>query len=765
MRLMELRQFKLYAYYPNCPRQNRSAETGDELLSTLDPIDAAVPGSIYDDLQRAGVIDDPYFGMNSLACEWVPERWWEYRTSFSCPMKEGRHLRLRLDGIDYLAYIRLNGREVAQSTNMHLPVKIPLDGLLRETNTLQVILENPPKEHGQIGYTSETKTQKPRFNYKWDWCVRMIGMGIDRPVAVEEFGASAIEYLRTETLFQEDGSCLLQADAELTGFEKAPQTAEFRLSFGGRTVAAERISFVAAPGESHVSACLRIEQPRLWWPAGHGEQPLYTLCVTVRGRDGEVSDTRDFTVGLRRLEFRQCDGASADSLPYVPVVNGKDIYIKGVNLTPFEMGRGMVTAERMEGVLTRAREANVNLLRIWGGGYFGTPEMYEICDRLGLLVWQEFIQSSAGLDNVPSKDPGFLRELADAAAEAVKSLRTHPSLAVFSGGNELTDAQGTPVGFDDENIALLRRIVERYDSRLMLPTSASGPHEFLDPGDPGRNHDVHGPWKYCGAEGHYDLYNRSDSQLHSEFGVDGMNGRAVLEKILPPERLRVTDMRSDAIWRHRGDWWNTYPRDTALFGAFAPEELDTFIACSQFIQAEGIRYALEANRRRAFQNTGSIIWQYNEPIPNVSGTNLEDYYGGKKLAYGFVRDAFRPCNPSLRYGKLAWQAGEKVPLAAFVSNDGAAFDARLTLRASDWQGRLLLEKAFPLKVPENGSCQVGSCELTAPASEAMVIELKLEGGGQSVTSRYVLFVLDDQGFLDRRVAQAEFEAGQASLME
>lgn len=752
----ELNKFKLNAFYPNAAVLNYSVETGGRQMGIFDWMEAQVPGSVYSNLLRNGVIKDPFYDMNSMDCEWVPERWWIYRTDFHIEKKANRHYRLNCQGIDYKSSIYLNDVKLGTSENMHVPFKAIIDDRLQENNLLEIQLENAPQEHGQIGYTSQTRTQKSRFNYKWDWCVRMVGMGVDRPVYVEEFGATAIEYLNIRQKQLADGSYQLETDAELLGFEASKQVVTFCLERNEEVTASAQSEVDIEQGENHVTAVLTIRQPEFWWPNGHGDQPLYRLCITVSAPDGMISDTKSYTVGLRQLSYIQADHAGKDAFPYSVKVNGKRIYLKGVNLTPLEMQRGDVTEERINTMMERIRTANVNLVRIWGGGYIECDALYEACNRLGIMVWQEFIQSSSGIDNVPSKQESFLNQLSETATEAVKRLQTHPALIIYSGGNELCDINGTPSTFSDSNIAMLRDIVKKYDDRLMLPTSASGPNEFLCIDQPGQNHDVHGPWKYGGVTEHYHLYNCSDSQLHSEFGVDGMNNMMVFERYISPEHHRVTCMEEDIVWRHHGEWWDTWHRDTEIFGAFVPSDLQDFIACSQYIQGEGLRYALEANRRRAFENCGSIIWQYNEPYPNVSGTNLEDYFGKTKMAYQFVKDSFRLRSPSLRYDKLIWNPNEEVQASAYISNDLSDFNAALTIRITDWEGNLLYETDAETMVQENSSCKVNDVIFHMPQQGAAVIELVLSDRVHQYLSRYLLFVKNKEGFADRKIAISEY---------
>jgi len=724
MKYLSLTNWKLACFWPFTPLQGSSMETGHVHEGLLGTIDAVVPGSVYNDLLRAGLIEDPYYEMNSLKCEWVKDRWWVYQTTFKVDSAmRSKQIRLVFKGIDYKAHIFLNGSHIADHEGMHMPCIIDItDQTLfgSELNSLKVVIEHAPDEMGQIGYTSRTHTTKARFTYKWDFGTRLVQLGLYDEVFIDVSGGLHIE----DTAFTyADKTAAIAASASGSGRITA------RLSYRGDLVAEQ----TAEIADGQVRMSLPVEQPRLWYPNGSGEQPLYDLTLTAYDDNG-LSDEKKLRVGLRTLDYRRANGAVENALPYLPVINGRRVYIKGVNCTPFDHLYGCVDEKRYRQMLTLAKEANVNLIRVWGGGLIEKEAFYDLCDELGIMVWQEFIQSSSGLENIPSKDPDFLRLTAAYAEEAVKEKRNHVSLTFWSGGNELFD-NNIPTDFTDENLAMLKEITNRLDpGRLMLPTSASGPTEWFDEAHPENNQDIHGPWKYGGTEGHYRLYNRSTIQLHSEFGVDGMSNPEALRTILSPRNRRVTSMAENPVWRHHGEWWDTLYRDQEIFGNVG--SLEEFITLSQFIQAEGLRYALEANRRRAWQNCGSIIWQFNEPWPNVSCTNLVDYYGQPKFAYYLCRDAYKPVHVSLQYDKLIWQADEMFYGDLFVhAEPGEKIDS-VRVRILDSAGRTMLEKQA------SKAFQVSTA--VALLGRSFTVECTLRAGNTIDVNRYLFFVLDDR---------------------
>ncbi len=654
-----LKDWYLAGYYPFTPILAASPETGVGSGCVTPRIPASVPGSVYADLLRAGLLEDPYFGRNSMLAEWVKDRFWVYETVFTPEKKqEGERVFLHLDGIDYHAHISLDGVKLAEHENMFVPLVLDITERItygKETR-LQVILEAAPDEMGQIGYTERTHTQKARYTYKWDFGTRLVGMGLWGEVYLEQIVAARV----LDTAITFDGETL-----HVLAHTDAPAMLNFYLQKDGKTLAQ-----VAAKDGDAVR--IPIEAPQLWYPNGAGAQPLYTVITAVVGEGGEVLSRHSERIGLRTLAYRRCDGAREDALPYIPIVNGKEICIKGVNMVPMDLMTGTETGEKRRKLLSMVREMGCNLVRVWGGGIIECEDFYRICDEYGIMVWQEMPQSSSGISNQPSKDPHFLALLKETASYTAKARRNHPCLIFLSGGNELTDANGVPSTFADENLAMLKGIFDVLcPDILMLPTSASGPTEYGLP-DPADNHDVHGPWKYAGVEGHYRLFNTSSIQLHSEFGVDGMTNEAILPSFLAKEdRKKIETVEGNLTWRHHGEWWDTYTyRDLPLFGEMQGE-LSTFITVSQYMQAEGLRYAVESNRRRQWQCAGSIIWQFNEPWPGVTGTNLVDYEGNPKTAYYFVQDAYAPFHVSLRYDKLVWGEGETFKGEAFLHDDTA----------------------------------------------------------------------------------------------
>lgn len=683
----QLTSWEVKGFWPGEPLWTKSVESTVQRRGVTPWMPVTVPGGVHRALEKAGLIADPNFGVNSLLCEWVEHRWWVYRTWFDGPVHAGRTM-LRFDGIDDTCWIFLNGEKIAEHTGIYEPVLADVTARVKqgEKNQLLVILAQPPEEQAQIGWTSRTRTQKARYGYKWDFCTHLVNIGLWQGVWLETTGRARIDNTCVTSDVQ-DGAGLVRVQAKLAGECRA---ATVRLSRQGQVVAEQTVTPDCA-WDGRLDTTINVDKPELWWPNTMGAQPLYDVDVVLE----DASDEWHGRIGIRSLDYAKCDGADRAALPYRPVINGETVYIRGVNMTPLDMCYGDVSEDDYRRMFMKLRHMNVNAVRVWGGGIIETEAFYRLADENGILIWQEFIQSSSGIDNMPCHDPEFLTLLAKNSRAGILARRNHVSLTWWSGGNELADAFFHPITEGDMNIAMLKRLVRELDpQRLFLPSSPSGPAFGLDNPEEG-HHDVHGNWQYDGVRGHYKKYNASDSMLQSEFGADGMSSVDQLRRILPGADFGVYDMKEHPVLRHHGEWWETlHYRDEKIFGSIA--NVAQWVAVSQMMQSEAIRYTLLSNRRRRGQNGGSIIWQMNEPFPNVSCTNLVEYYGRAKSAYYATRRAYAPSCVGLRYDSMIQEAGRTVRLTAYADDLTGCRGAELSVTAMRLNGTVLHEQRAEL---------------------------------------------------------------------
>lgn len=722
-------------------------------------IAASVPGSVQADAMRAGLIADIYHEMNSLAAEWVPQRAWLYRRNVSVPEEfRGRRVHLLLRGVDYTSTVFWNGEEIGRTEGQFLPASFELTGKLNfdRENVLAVAVDPAPYEQPQIGRTSLVTTQKTRMNYWWDFCPRVVHLGIWDDVLLYASGPARISDVRVRPSISVD---LLRAEVEVRVKLDRPMQSAAALhvritqpnAAGDAPVEVAEDTLALESGASEGILRIRIDQPALWWPNGAGEQVLYEAHVRV-DIDGIESDARRVSFGIRRLEWVTNEGAPAGTLPYNVVVNGRRIFIQGWNWVPMDVLYGQERPEKRERLLRLAKAAGVNLLRVWGGGLIEKEDFYVLCDRLGIMVWQEFIQSSSGVDNVPPETPEFIARLTRVAEAAVRARRNHPALAVWSGGNELHYSPDRLCGDEHPALAALKAVVERMDPRRhWVSTSPAGGvfgYEVPKPADDGsalddealarRYQDVHGPWEYQGVVAHYRLYNEGRGLLHSEFGVEGLTNRPALDAVIAPEQQWPVSLQNP-VWDHAGQWWVKERDWQAAFGPLT--SVDDVLRASQFLQASGLGYAVEAERRRQFRSGGVMPWQFNEPFPMAACTSAVDYFGEPKPVYYSVARAYRRLSVTARFDRIAWGGAETFRAQIWASNMRGKRAALLQARVVGLSGMEFGALRQAVTLPENGSSALSEVDVPLDTISEdvflLLLELQDEAGNLLANNQYL----------------------------
>lgn len=703
---------------------------------------ATVPGSVIADLVRAGAAPDPLVDRNSRGVEWAATRSWVYRRDLSLPQPlDGRRVVVHFEGIDHAGEVFWNGRFVGAHEGMFLPAEFDVTHLATPgTNHVAVVLAPAPASEPQVGRTARVGNAKSRMTYGWDFCPRLVHLGLWDRVWVDVIDGVRITGVQVQPRLSAD---LARADvaweATIEATTRRALFLEVAVLRDGERVTQEMWHGRLGETPTSLRGCAEVPDPALWWPNEHGEQPLYALRVRIRLGDA-VHDEWELSFGIRSLNVVPNASAPPTARPYTFVVNGERVYLRGWNWVPMDVHHGVEDPDRLAHLLALAARAHVNLLRVWGGGLIEKEAFYDACDRLGIMVWQEFPLSSSGIASTPSRDPEYLDRIAAVAESAIPRRSHHPSLGLWCGGNELAAADGRPLDDAEPVLAVLHEAVTRLDpGRGWLPTSPSGPHATctLDniARDPDGQHDVHGPWEHQGIEGQRTLYDRSTSLLHSEFGVEGMTNPSTLEVYLSPQHRLPAD-RTNPHWVHRGDWWI----NTTLVGDCFPgavEELEALSRASQFLQAEGLRYGVEANRRRQWRNSGSIPWQFNEPYPNGFCTSAVDYRGRPKSAYYAVAEAYRSPLVSAAFPTIAWGEHEFFTASLWISTGRHEVRTRLAAALLSAHGSRHHEQARDVAVPRESSRCVMSitCDLDDLTTDVFWLDLHLDGN-ERAGSRY-----------------------------
>lgn len=675
---------------------------------------AHVPGSVVSDLARAGELEDPYRARQSRSAEWTGTRSWVYRRGVTTiAAGDAQTSVLEFGGLDPSGAVYWDGRLLGRVEGTYRPARFPLsaDDALAGRHRLTVVLDPVPPSQPQVGRTDLVRTHRPRLNEGWDFCPPFPHQGIWRSVRLVTARVHAAEVTARAAL-DDAGYGRVTVAARL---DPAEGPVPYRLSVtgpGGELVDEERGSCDGLT----LQADLAVAQPRLWWPHGMGEQPLYTLTLRLDGADEPAWQG---SIGFRSAELVANAGAPAGARGYTARVNGQFVPLVGWNWVPADAQYGSVVPERVVHLVELAARSGARLLRVWGGGLIETDEFYDACDRAGLLVWQEFSQSSSGQQSAPAADEQFVALMRTEAETVVPARAHHPSLFIWGGGNEL-DLDGVPL---DENgspvLAALRDTVHRLDpGRAWLPTSPSGPRfHFRDGG-----HDVHGPWEHQGLRTQHALYNAGTCLAHTEFGVEGMTNRRALSELVPVANRWPAD-RTNPVYRHLGDWWNNAPLVQAAFGNRLAD-VESLRRASQLLQATGLAYAIEADRRRFPSCSMVLPWQLNESYPNAWCTSCVDHAGNPKPAYHAAARAFAPRRVTVRVPMSVWAGETRWSAQAWVWSERAtAAGSRVHARLRDADGIVLAERGWRLGEPVTEPRAVGTLEVdagTVPAGSAFV---------------------------------------------
>ncbi|MBO9607523.1 MAG: hypothetical protein J7639_16295 [Paenibacillaceae bacterium] len=737
------------------PQNQFKIENPHELRASGAPrITATVPGNVELDLMEAGVLPDLYHGSNIRQLrDWERHEWW-YETSFETPAASaGKRTELVFGGADCFATYWLNGERIGESDNMLIAHTFDVTGKLRADgpNALVVRLRSPLLEALQYEYEPSMLAlwtnweslwvRKAPHGYGWDIMPRALSAGLWRSVEVVWHEANEVTDLYAATLKVAPDHSSAQLDV-FYQFDVADPALffdglEIRLTgTSGSSVFQASQPAVFAAGSMWVT----VEQPRLWWPRGYGEAALYELKAELVHR-GRVLAARTTTIGIREAELIRSEVTNAEgSGEFLFRVNGVPIMCKGSNWVPLDAFHSR-DAARYEQALDLFRDTESNIVRCWGGNVYEDDAFYNLCDRLGIMVWQDFGMACA----VHPQAPSFTDKLLAEAKHVLKKLRNHPSILLWCGDNEC----------DQMYIRIQRKPMQNRITRELLPEAVAlyDPHRaylpsspYLAPGIDSRPGEQLAPERHLwGPRDYYKskFYQRSNYHFVSEIGYHGCPNLSSLEKFLDADSLWP--------WQDNEQWlvhstetigWNgpySYriklmaDQIKELFGAI-PDNLPDFILASQVSQAEAKKYFVEMTRLGKWRRTGVIWWNMLDGWPQFSDA-VVDYYFGKKLAYHYLRRAQQPVC-------LMIDEPDSWHVNVHVGNDSLA-DAAGTYRVWDADsGETLLEGDFAVKANENR--KLGSIRISH--SDKRVFLMQWTIGGQTHGNHYLLgfpaFALD-----------------------
>jgi beta-mannosidase len=607
---------------------------------------ASVPGGVHTDLMAAGRIPDPFVGTNEKQVQWVSAVDWEYRRTFETTpaLFEQERVYLVCDGLDTLADLELNGQPLGPVDNMFRSYRWEVKGLLQPgANQLSILFHSPDaytatcqQQRKLPGMTNPgaAHLRKAPCHFGWDWGPRLPCIGIWRSISLEGHSTAHLEqvHLRQQ---HNAGSVALSISAACQTWGDAALSLSATITAPDGT-----LMDAATPFSGNEPALLiPIENPQLWWPNGHGLQPLYQVEVTLMA-GGVMLDNRHFQVGLRTLELRQQDDAWGRSFTFV--VNDVPLFAKGANWIPADSFPTRMTYERYEHLIHSAAAANMNMLRVWGGGYYEDEIFYALCDRYGILIWQDFMFACAVY---PLDEPAFLENMRLEVIENVRRLRHHACLALWCGNNEI-EMMWPVFHINRGKHASLGEAYQRFFWRLLPemvqaedPDHAFWPSspcstEFLKKTNNDSNGDTH-LWQIWHGMQPFTAYHRHLSRFVSEFGFESL---PALETVASVAHRSEWDLKSPTLKHHQRCPAGNEKLIYYLTERFRlPKDFPSLVYLTQVVQAEGMRTGIEHWRRNRARCNGTLYWQLNDCWPVSSWSSIDSVGRWKALHYSARR--------------------------------------------------------------------------------------------------------------------------------
>lgn len=601
-----------------------------------------VPQTIQAALVEHGCVPSPWRDRNVEAFREFEEDTWWYRLEFEVPAdaRDAQRYELLFEGVSIFAAAWLNGTPIGYMRNAHHAHRFDVTDVIdpdgRNVLAVECSLGLPWLRRSVRTDISKSADEikpyarAPQMMFGWDFAPRLPVIGLWRPVSLLCHRAASIEDINVRTLSLDGDGAELQIESHVRG--SAGQTKPLTLLLtiadrpDGPAVWEKRIKIT--PG---VAACTRLKlgSPRPWYPQHAGEPFLYTLTVRLLQGDAET-DRRAIRFGVRTIKLKQ-DGQFTFS------INGEDVFAKGANWVPPDSLALDATPERYRHLLELARDAGFTMLRVWGGGTYESDLFYELCDELGIMVWQDFMYACS---MYPDDDPAFMESAEREAREAVRRLRGHPCLVLWCGNNECQEAWA----LGDWPQRAPRHLGERlYDHVLPKTVRAINPDVPYWPGSPyggptTRSREI-GDFHDWYSLPNWRSYDDNAPRFSSEYGFRSVPQRETVDEMISPELQWDPHGPQHVAWQFHHGWCGWLQAILPEFGS--PQTLDEYIMLTQEAQATLMRYAAEIYRRRMYATSGSLIWQYDEPWPAVT-FSLIDYYGRPKAAYYWVKRAYAP---------------------------------------------------------------------------------------------------------------------------
>ncbi|RLC23380.1 MAG: glycoside hydrolase family 2 protein [Deltaproteobacteria bacterium] len=670
------------------------------ILNKVDPSDVHLA------LIQGGIIADPFYRDNEKQLQWIGTEDWIFETEFDIDkvLLNKEKIELIFEGLDTHADVSLNDSLILSANNMFREWNVDVKELLKpKSNNLKICFSSATQQNtvkqNKLSYQLPDKrgfTRKAAYHFGWDWGPTFVTSGIWRPAYIKAWDVAIIREMDLSSLEidEKQARFLVEMEIESTGNNKL----KFQIYIDDELLE-EQLRFVKK-GKNTISIPTHVNNPKLWWPNGYGEQNLYPFTVRILD-ESRVLDEKTIKTGFRVIELVQDADSIGESFYFK--VNGVPIFSKGANYIPQDNFLPRVQKKDYEQLIIDAKKSNMNMLRVWGGGAYEDDVFYELCDAHGIMVWQDFMFAC----NMYPGDTDFIENVKNEAIDNIKRIRSHPSLVLWCGNNEADEAWhnwGWQKQFeyspeDSSRIwndylylfeELLPELVDKYDpSTPYWPSSPSigwGHEKAYAEGD------VHYWGVWWGGEP-FEKYEEKVGRFMSEYGFQGMPDLKTIKEFTEPGDRVLGSEVLDAHQKHPFGWdaiEQYMERDFKV-----PENFEDYIYVSQLLQAEGIKTAIAAHRMAKPYCMGTLYWQLNDCWPVISWSGI-DYYGRWKALQYYVKKAYDTYLISYQ------QTNEEVDIY-LISDSLDDTDALLKWKILDFEGAVLKSEKKNVRIKENSS--------------------------------------------------------------
>ncbi|MFA5806129.1 MAG: sugar-binding domain-containing protein [Melioribacteraceae bacterium] len=604
-------------------------------------INAEVPGTVHTDLLRNKLIEEPFYSNNEIKLSWIAESDWIYKTVFDLPfMKNDTAVKLNFEGLDTIATIYLNGVHIGVTKNMFMKYEFDVAQYLKsKKNELEILFESPINyslgeeiEHGKLQValnSSRVYIRKAQYSFGWDWGPSFPTIGIWRNVYLEKEKQVSVKNVFFDTIEVKNNTAEVEIRFDVDGKNNEVLIAEINLSSKE-----SRITKVVEVTAGINKLNIEIKNPQLWMPNDYGEQNLYDLEIKIKDKSNNVAESINKKVGIRIIELKIKDG---EQNTFQFVVNGKKIFAKGVNWIPCDAFLPRVKEDKYRILLNYAKEANMNFVRVWGGGIYEDDIFYDLCDELGLLVWQDFMFACGAY---PEHDE-FIQNIREEISYNVERIQYHTSIAIWCGNNE-----NEWIWYQEEKTSyklmpgykiysdVIPTLLKEIDP--LRPYWQSSPFGFDEDPNSQKSGNRH-QWNIWSNWVDYNQVVNDNSLFVTEFGFQGPANKSTLEKFIPKKDRKI----HGEIFEFHNKQVDGPERVIRFLSAHLPlsTNWDDYLYLAQLNQGFALKICLEHWRFNQPTTNGSIIWQINDTWP-VTSWALIDSELKPKLSYYFVKNAF-----------------------------------------------------------------------------------------------------------------------------